>query len=182
MNDLISRAIEARPTSDFSPMPSMVYCDAGAIAVRAVDHHKDWEGLTEAVILPLLAQLDFVVGIDAHIARQKPDDPTLPSENPEAKEVVVYYLFEAGDMTEMWVLPLRRGDQGLITHGEPWQLYQPAMTSPGAKALVQIIKAYAVHDATHHQPAPRNRRLEHELATALSKLGHTIAWEDLPTS
>ncbi len=178
MNHLIDKAIRSRTTSaEVTPMPSMVYCDAGAIAVRLVAHPKDHQGLIEAVVLPLLAQLDFVISIDAYVAHQKPDDPTMPSENPEAEEVVVYYLFEDGDPTEQWALPIHRGDQGAITHGKPWQVHQPAMTSPAAQQLVQVIGYYADR-GTH----PRDRRLEHELAAALSRLGHHVAWEGLPTS
>ena len=119
---LIAYAIEARPKA--AHLRTTIICDAGAIAIRATEG-SDWTGLQEAVVLPLLAHQDFVISMEAYLA---PTSHVRPSENPEASESVVLYLFQGGEITEMWVLPIRRSDQGRISFGEPWPMTEPKMT------------------------------------------------------
>lgn len=169
MNDLVTRAIRSRPTD---AQPSMVFCEAGAIAVGGPA--DGWSGLLEVVVLPLLAHLDFVVAMDIFLSENS-DGP--PSQDPEAIEATAYYLFQAGDMTEVWVHPIRRGDQGEITQGEPWEVVDPVMTGAGAVRLTTLIRLYA-----ETRDGPRDYRLENDLAFVLAGRGHTIAWEQGPTS
>ena len=169
MNDLVKRAIRSRPTD---AQPSMVFCEAGAIAVGG--SADGWAGLLEVVVLPLLAHLDFVIAMDIFLSKH-PDRQ--PSQDPEATEATAYYLFQAGNMTEVWVLPIRRGDQGEITQDEPWEMIDPVMTSAAAVRLTTLIQLYA-----ETRDGPRDHRLEHDLAFVLAGRGHIVAWEQGPTS
>ncbi len=165
---LIAYAIEARPKA--AHLRTTIICDAGAIAIRATEG-SDWTGLQEAVVLPLLAHQDFVISIEAYLALTS---DVRPSENPDAEEGVVLYLFQGGEITEVWVLPIHRSDEGRISFGEHRPLTEPTIDAAGAKHLIAMIKLYA--EAERNKP-PRDRRLEHDLAVVLSGLGHTIVWD-----
>lgn len=171
MNPLIDWAIQGRTTSASVHYTPMVLCEKGIIATRGPANDREealWEPLREAVALPVYTNSDFVVMLEAWV---NSGDGPRPSEDPTAREVVMYYLYESGQLTEIWTHQIYRDDHGDVTLGDPERLEEFVATGR-TEALADYVAE--LWNGIAGIPTP----LEQALVVSLASGGHVVMWRD----